>query len=86
MDKPSSNIVIGWIYGHIDGPRYKVEGFFPDATWYESSWKVSESVRYEQLDAGESFPAGTIWVRKVEDFLWTVEVDGEQKQIFELID
>ena len=85
MSNITENILIDGIYTHIDWPRYKVKEILPDATWYESSWNVSKSVRYEQLDAWDSFPVWTIWVRKVEDFLWTVERGGEQIKIFELV-
>ena len=78
-------IEIGWTYQHIDWPTYMVKEILPDATWYEISWKIWKTVKYEQLEAWKSYPSGTIWTRKLEDFLWIVEVEGQVKRIFELI-
>ncbi len=85
MNESNLDIIIGGIYKRIDWLRYRVEEIHPDATWYETTWKLSKSVRYEQLDASASYPSGTMRVRKIEDFLDTVEVDGQQRNIFELI-
>lgn len=85
MNSIINDILIGWTYKHIDWPKYKVYEILPDATWYETTWGIWKSVKYEQLDAWEAYPAWTIWVRKIEDFLGTVEVEGQQKNIFELI-
>lgn len=79
-----NDVVIGWVYKHIDWPIYKVYEILPDATGYESSGSIWKSVRYEQLEDWASYPAGTIWVRRLEDFLGTANRGGEEKDIFEL--
>ena len=85
MSKSSLDILIGEIYRHIDWPRYRVDEILPDATWYETTWKIWKSVKYEQLEAWGAYPSWTIWVRRVEDFLDTVEIDGQPRKIFEFI-
>ena len=80
----TKKIKTGTTYLHVpSGKRYRVIDLLPDATGYEKTHEVGESVRYEQLDDGEKFPAGTIWVRRVEDFLGKTIVDGREVNIFE---
>jgi hypothetical protein len=73
-------------YTHTpSGGRYRTIELLPDATGYESTGKVGESVRYTQLDKGEKYPAGTVWVRSTKDFLGTTTVEGREVPIFEEI-
>ena len=66
-------VQIGEIYKHVEGLTYRVDELISDATGYEESGKVSQSVLYTQLDAG-SYPVGTKWVRDSQDFFDNFEL------------
>lgn len=52
------NVIIGEIYKHRLGIRYRIEEILLDATGYEKTGKLSKTIIYVQLDEGK-FPAGT---------------------------
>lgn len=83
-EKLQREIKLDTVYKHTpSGGKYRTIELLHDATGYESTGEVEESVRYRQITQGEKFPAGTVWVRRTEDFLGTTEVDGREVPIFE---
>lgn len=71
-----NDVVIGGIYRHESGIKYRVDKLLLDATGFESSDNLTDYVLYTQLQDGK-FPKGTQWVRSKEDFLKHFEyLDG----------
>jgi hypothetical protein len=47
---------------------------------------LEKMVVYKKLEPHNGYPAGTLWVRPLEMFMENVEVDGETKPRFKLLD
>ena len=59
-------------YQHYKGKIYEVIAVGKDCETLE------DVVVYKALYQTEDFPMGQIWTRTIEDFVATVEVDGEK--------
>ena len=67
--KSESKIIIGGIYQHYKGPKYKVHGVV------KHSETLEDLVYYEALYPNE---LGQMWVRPYKMFLETVTIDGKE--------
>lgn len=74
--KPESQIIIGGIYQHYKGPKYKVHGVV------KHSETLEDLVYYEALYPNE---LGQMWVRPYKMFFETVIIDGKEILRFQLI-
>jgi hypothetical protein len=64
IDSPAA----GEIFRHQEGLRYRIIGMVLSAEGYEADGILAPMVLYEQLEQGEKCPAGTQYVRTVDDF------------------
>ena len=71
-----SSVVVGGIYEHYKGKRYKVHGLV------RHSESLEMLVLYEALYENE---LGKLWVRPEKMFLETVEVDGKSVPRFRAV-
>lgn len=69
-------LIIGGIYEHYKGKRYKIHGLV------RHSETLEELVLYETLYENN---LGKMWVRPKEMFLETVTIDGQTKPRFKFI-
>lgn len=72
-----SELVIGGIYKHYKGNRYKVHGVV------KHSETLEDLVLYETLYENQ---LGKMWVRPKEMFLECIEINGQQVPRFELVE
>lgn len=79
-------IIVGGIYQHCDGLKYRVEEVLLCTDGYEKNHSLSSSRRiiYTQLEDG-SYPAGTRWDKSEKEFLGTTLRNGKNIEIFTLI-
>jgi len=75
--KNQSPLVIGGIYKHYKGNRYKVHGVV------KHSETLEELVLYETLYENK---LGKMWVRPKEMFLEFIKIDGQEIPRFEFIE
>jgi hypothetical protein len=61
-------VKIGEIYQHSSGTTYRVDEVLLSAENYETTGELPEAVVYTQLQDGEIMPAGTRYVRSLNDF------------------
>lgn len=59
-----------WKYKHYKWNEYEVIGLA------FTSWNAKSVVVYKQLYDSWKYAFGTLWVRDTEEFLWTVEFEG----------
>ncbi len=71
-----SSVVVGGIYQHYKGKRYKVHGLV------RHSESLEMLVLYEALYENE---LGRLWVRPEKMFLETVDVDGKKVPRFRFL-
>ena len=72
----------GDMFEHCMGGTYTFIGLQPDATGYEATGEVSYLAKYTQNYDG-SFPAGTEWTRRLDEFLHgTTVLNGQTVPIF----
>ena len=69
MSDKAAELQFGKTYTHNDsGVRYKLVKTKLNATDYEKGIPLSEYVEYVQLEQGEKCPAGTEYVREINNF------------------
>lgn len=73
-------VVVQGVYRHPSGTTYRVDDLLIDTTGYEERHDLTRKVvLYTQLDKGE-YPAGSRWVRSVEDFLSVFTYTGQKEE------
>jgi hypothetical protein len=70
------SVVVGGVYQHYKGKRYKVHGLV------RHSESLEMLVLYEALYENE---LGKLWVRPEKMFLETIEVEGKQVRRFKVL-
>lgn len=75
--KKQSKLIIGGLYKHYKGNRYKAHGVV------KHSETLEELVLYETLYENK---LGKMWVRPKDMFLEYIQVDGQEVPRFELLE
>jgi hypothetical protein len=73
-------VQVGETYRHNSGTTYRIDEMLFSAENYETTSELPEAVIYTQLQDGEVKPAGTRYVRTLNDFLKNfVKVEPKSK-------